>query len=551
MRKKTFNRTLLLFSVKVILFRVIIFCKRKWQNLVNSAINAHNFNGIKNKWKSRSAVFLIGLCNCIASTPFSVIIILPLTFGSLFFILDECKYDKIKTQISIIFFFIFGYFVSIFWWVFSPFTANLRAIGWIMPIGVIFVPLLSSLMFLPFFIIGMIVWNKIFKTRRYETLYFVLIFCICWYCGDYVRGHYLFGGFPWMMFGHFITSPILMQSVKFFGIDLYSIFILLCVITPYLWVFKKKVNNRKFCLSIVALFCINLLYGILCIYLVKQEPLPQVNIIGAQSNKPALYGNESNEIYEKYLNKKLELISWIANTKQPSIILLPEGSIYYQDYSNDNIFNVLSKYIPNEKSLMLVGGIYYEGVSVYNSIFSLTNAGDIISTYKKQKLVPFGEYIPFRKYLPFFVRDITGGAMDISTHKYNDFFVFYRDLPYLYPIICYESIFPEMVKKNIEQSRINILNMDNEYKRRNNIKDIKDRGELIINLTNDSWLRYGIGGYQHLLMSRYLAIITGISVVRVSDNGISALIDKFGRIVEKTKFNEEDIFFVKNTFNKK
>ena len=52
-------------------------------------------------------------------------------------------------------------------------------------------------------------------------------------------------------------------------------------------------------------------------------------------------------------------------------------------------------------------------------------------------------------------------------------------------------------------------------------------------------------------MSRYLAIITGISVVRVSDNGISALIDKFGRIVEKTKFNEEDIFFVKNTFNKK
>ena len=93
--------------------------------------------------------------------------------------------------------------------------------------------------------------------------------------------------------------------------------------------------------------------------------------------------------------------------------------------------------------------------------------------------------------------------------------------------------------------------MDNEYKKRNNIKDIKDRGELIINLTNDSWLRYGIGGYQHLLMSRYLAIITGISVVRVSDNGISALIDKFGRIVEKTKFNEEDIFFIKNTFNKK
>lgn len=541
--KKTFNKQLLLFSLKLLLLKIVVLCKRKWIKLVKVVINEDNFDSKKYKWKSRCAIFIIGLCNFVASTPISFIIILPLTFGSLFFILDKVKYREIKTQVSIIFFFLLGHFVSIFWWLFVPLTTNLKSFFWLMPFAIFGIPFLISLIFLPFFTFGLLIWNKFIKGKRYDYLYLVSIFCFCWFCGDYVRGHFIFGGFPWMMFGHFITNAYMMQIVKFIGVDIYSIFFLLLVLVPYLWIFKKSVFLRKFCLIICSLWVVNICYGLYCINFGKTQKL-SVNIIGSQINQPATYYSTDN-VEKEYLSKRLNLISWIASSKQPTIILLPEGAVNEPLISGSDLSIMISKFIPNEKSIMLLGGIDYDGVLQYNSIFSLTHSGDVIATYKKNKLVPFGEYIPLRKYFPFFVRNITGGMIDFSTSEYNNLFTFYRDLPYIYPIICYESIFPHMVKENIKKSREFILKLDGEYMKRNKIKKIDERGEIIVNLTNDAWMKWSFGGYQHFLMTRYLAIISELPVIRVSNNGISAYINKYGKVIEKTNFNQEDILFIK------
>ena len=133
--------------------------------------------------------------------------------------------------------------------------------------------------------------------------------------------------------------------------------------------------------------------------------------------------------------------------------------------------------------------------------------------------------------------------MAVAKDEDNDLFTFYRDLPTIYPIVCYESIFPELVIKHIEKYRNKERRMSETYKKENHIKSLKERGEIIVNLVNDIWMRSGFGAYQHFLMSKFLAVRTGVPVVRLSNNGISAIINKYGVVIQQTKLNKEDILF--------
>ena len=82
------------------------------------------------------------------------------------------------------------------------------------------------------------------------------------------------------------------------------------------------------------------------------------------------------------------------------------------------------------------------------------------------------------------------------------------------PIICYEIIFNKILK-DINKNNIDIL----------------------INITNDSWFGDKIGPYQHFYHSRMRAIISNKFLIRVSNNGISAIIDNNGKILQSSKLN--------------
>ncbi len=94
------------------------------------------------------------------------------------------------------------------------------------------------------------------------------------------------------------------------------------------------------------------------------------------------------------------------------------------------------------------------------------------------------------------------------------------------PLICYEVIFS------------------------GEIVDHQNRPDLLINLTNDAWFGNSSGPYQHLNMAKMRAIEYGLPLVRVANTGISALIDPFGRIVNKIDLNQAkavDVDLIKNS----
>ena len=144
---------------------------------------------------------------------------------------------------------------------------------------------------------------------------------------------------------------------------------------------------------------------------------------------------------------------------------------------------------------------------VWNSIEALDGHGAIVARYDKAHLVPFGEYVPLRGLLP--IDKITPGMMDLSAGA-GPMTIALPGLPPFAPLVCYEVIFPGA------------------------IVDRDDRPAWLLNATNDAWYGRSSGPYQHFAIARTRAIEEGLPLVRVANNGISAVVDPMGRVLART-----------------
>jgi len=67
----------------------------------------------------------------------------------------------------------------------------------------------------------------------------------------------------------------------------------------------------------------------------------------------------------------------------------------------------------------------------------------------------------------------------------------------------------------------------------------KQRPDLLINITNDAWFDNFSGPYQHFDNAKFRAIEYGLPVLRSANTGISAVIDPYGRVLEKINLGQE------------
>ena len=81
--------------------------------------------------------------------------------------------------------------------------------------------------------------------------------------------------------------------------------------------------------------------------------------------------------------------------------------------------------------------------------------------------------------------------------------------------ICYEIAFQDIFLKHGKQSNI------------------------LFNASNDNWFGNTIGPHQHLQIARYRAAENRKPLIRSTSTGISALVDKFGNIIESIDLDNE------------
>jgi apolipoprotein N-acyltransferase len=63
----------------------------------------------------------------------------------------------------------------------------------------------------------------------------------------------------------------------------------------------------------------------------------------------------------------------------------------------------------------------------------------------------------------------------------------------------------------------------------------------MLNVSNDAWFGLTPGPYQHLAQARLRAVEEGLPLVRATNDGISAVIDPFGRILKSIPLGQEGV----------
>ena len=190
------------------------------------------------------------------------------------------------------------------------------------------------------------------------------------------------------------------------------------------------------------------------------------------------------------------------------IILWPESAIpnYYQR-ARDFLDPVAALAADRESTLIL--GIPYRpsgSPDYFNSILALGHGEGV---YHKQRLVPFGEYVPLegvlRGLIAFF--DLPMSAFSAGPEQQPPLRAgAFR----IAPFICYEIVYPDLVARSARQA------------------------DLLVTISNDSWFGNSIGPLQHLQIAQMRALETGRYLLRGTNNGVSAIIDHRGQILDRS-----------------
>ena len=222
----------------------------------------------------------------------------------------------------------------------------------------------------------------------------------------------------------------------------------------------------------------------------------------------------------------LAALSAREDSAEPRIVLWPESGLpdylrpgyparYYAattaradpDFARARIGRVIG-----DNSLLLTGSQDLEiglvegqpkAVGAYNVVTAIDADGELVGSYAKAHLVPYGEYLALRWLLePLGATRLVAGTIDFLPGpgpQTQDFGRYGR----VGVQICYEIVFSGQVVED------------------------GNRPDYIFNPSNDGW--FGAWGPpQHLAQARMRAIEEGLPVLRATTTGISAVIDADG-----------------------
>ncbi len=462
---------------------------------------------IKNIFKKYKNSFLFGLLAGLSFPPAYLFIFLPICFS--YIINKTIKLDNKKEVFFYSFIFGIAYFLSQLYWISFSLFVDLKMFFWLVPLAMIFIPILCSLFFAPVCVLLNIIANKLNLTNKFAIS---VIFAFLYILFEFLKGLI----FPWNLFSYIVGfSDIMIQPVSIVNIYIYN-FVLLILFLSFYVLFdfenKKLVFNKeyKFYIPIYILTLLSIfLFGFFRLDNVEDSEKNNTNMRLIQANIKQSLKWDSEEV-DKNLSKHISLSNNIDNgINFSNIIVWAETSISYPLTEKTKINFLQDK--------ILISGAIRAQVSSNNQIEKMWNSifvfkdGKVYDYYDKSILVPFGEYIPFSKYIPF-VKKITNGAMNFS--KGNPHKNITINGLKINPVICYEIIFPNFVKS------------------KNNDADV------ILNLTNDGWFGISSGPYQHFVASKFRAVENKTPVIRVSNSGISAYIDEYGQVVSKIGLNK-------------
>ncbi len=226
------------------------------------------------------------------------------------------------------------------------------------------------------------------------------------------------------------------------------------------------------------------------------------------------------ELAQRNLRRYLDLTEMAADAGA-SLVVWPEASTPFVFESDRRAEQIRA--LARERQVHLLFGTTdvaprsplrpSEPAGYYNAVVMLDPQGETAGVYRKQHLVPWGEYVPLSDLL-FFVSPLVQNVGGFSAGDRATTLPF--DGAAVGTAICYEIIYPGLVRELAVEG-----------------------SHLLTTVTNDAWFGRTAAPHQHLQMASLRAIEQGRFLVRAANTGISAVIDPYGRILDRSPLFEE------------
>lgn len=367
------------------------------------------------------------------------------------------------------------------------------------------------------FVAGMALYFALFGYvwRRWASRRLALVgFAATWVLMEWLRG-WLFTGFPWLQLGSAHVTTALSGLAPLFGVLGISFVLALLgaiggELLLRLWRERRlrPLARSPLPAAYVLLFFAAWFSDRLIWVLPTDESLT-VGLV--QGNIPQ--GRKFDSSYLQDIIDTYDILS--APLWQNDFVLWPETALPVVQQNAGHILDYFSAQAGDYEST-LVTGIFYADPADGSMHNSVTVLGQGNGTWHKQKLVPFGEYVPLRSVLSNVLQlfalpmsSLSPGPaqqplLDVAGHRAAAF-------------ICYEVVYPDFVRQH------------------------GGSADFLLTISNDTWFGSSWGPPQHLQIAAMRARELGRYMVRATNDGISAIIDERGRVLQTTQQFSKDI----------
>ena len=346
------------------------------------------------------------------------------------------------------------------------------------------------------------------------------------------------GGFPWNLLGNsqYQMLPLIQIAALtgVYGVSFLMVWASLCLFSAIRQLLSQPTRRFVWQTEIVlplAVVVVVFAFGMSRLREPTMEgPALRVTFVQPSIPQTMIWDTSANSNrFEQLLQ-----LTQRALTNETDLLLWPEAAL---PEFNETSFTAITNLIQSHRLWMIFGADDAERKSsptatekydFYNAAFLFNPEGRYAASYRKQKLVIFGEYIPLVRWLPFvkWFTPITSGftpgervvpfMLDRWSQAPDDPPVHgdsssrggapHRSVKTA-TLICFEDVFPHHVPQYVNEDT-----------------------DFLVNLTNDGWFGEGAEQWQHAAAGVFRAVENGVPLLRSCNNGLTCWIDACGRL---------------------
>ncbi|CAH1209481.1 Apolipoprotein N-acyltransferase [Candidatus Nitrotoga sp. BS] len=436
--------------------------------------------------------FCLGLLTVLGFAPFSLFPLVIFTLAALFWLWQRANGKRAAAWLG--FFFGFGLFSAGTGWLY---IAQHDYGGMPVLLALFTTALLAAFLALFPALIGYL--QAMLRVPSWARLIFLIP--ALWVLLEWIRG-LLFTGFPWLTVAYSqVSASPLVGYAPLFGVYGVSLAVTLSAgLLALIWQMRWNTQGKAALAALLVLWAsAAALRGIDW----TQPEGDPFKVALLQGNIP-----QDLKFNEEKLVDTLKIYRRLVLQTDARLIILPETALPLfrhdlpQSYMND-----LRNHAKQNDGDILIGAFESDNELNYNSVFTLGTASS--QSYKKNHLVPFGEFIPLRPALGWLINEVMHIPMSDLARGGERQPVLRIAGQRVAVQICYEDVFGEEIIRYLPEA------------------------SLLVNVTNDAWYGKSHAAIQHNQIAQMRALETGRMMLRATNTGVTSIIRRDGSIQQR------------------